>query len=68
MDKIIAIMVVIMIWAFIVFTATCFITETVKTKSSFWDTLMTISYEIGLALAIILLVIVSFTVVDEYIL
>ena len=64
MDKIIAIMAVIMIWAFIVFIVSCFVTEIVKTESSFWDRLMTISCII----AVILLLIWSFSVVDNYIL
>lgn len=68
MDKIIAIMAVVMIWAFIVFIVSCFVTEIVKTESSFWDKLMTISCRIALVLAVILLLIWSFSVVDNYIL
>lgn len=68
MDKIIAAMVVIMIWALIVFIVACFATESGKTKSAFWDTLMTISCRIALILAIILLLICSLTIADKYIL
>lgn len=67
MEQIIAIMVVIMIWAFIVFMIMCFASEIFKLKHPFWDTLMTVSCNIALGLAMILLLIWSFIVVDKYI-
>lgn len=67
MEKTIIIMVVVMIWAFIVFAVTCFASEVFKLKHPFWDTLMTVSCNIALGLAVILLLIWSFMVADKYI-
>ena len=67
MEKTIAIMVVIMLSAFIVFMIMCFASEIFKLKHPFWDTLMTVSCSIALGLAVILLLIWNFMIADKYI-
>ena len=67
MEKLLVIMVLIMTWALIIFMVTYFASEVFKSKRPFWDTLMTVFSDIILGLTVILLLFLSFMVIDKYI-
>ena len=67
MEKLLVIMVLIMTWALIIFMIAYFASEVFKSKRPFWDTLMTIFSDIILGLTVILLLFLSFMVIDKYI-
>lgn len=67
MEKLLVIMVLIMTWALIIFMVAYFASEVFKLKRPLWNTLMTISSDIILGLTVILLLFLSFMVIDKYI-